>query len=122
MSLAFLLDEHLRGPLWWAIIRHNERRPNEIDAVRVGDSDAPPYGAGDPEILAWAEQADRILITLDGHTMPVHLADHLRAGRHSPGVFMIRTSTHLPDIVEFLALASTVSEPSEWRDQIVYIP
>ena len=32
MALAYLLDEHLRGPLWWAIQRHNARGSDLIDA------------------------------------------------------------------------------------------
>jgi len=122
MALAYLLDEHLRGPLWWAIRRHNARGSDAIDAVRVRDADAPPFGTGDSELLLWAEQAGRILITFDEHTLPVHLADHLRAGRHSPGIFTIRATAHLPDLVEFLVLAAWATEPAEWRDRIAYVP
>ncbi len=122
MALAYLLDEHLRGPIWRAIQRSNARGPDSIDAVRVGDENGPALGTQDPEILQWAEQHNRILVTLDEHSMPSHLADHLQAGRHSPGVFTIRPSVHLPDVVEFLALAAFASEPDEWADRIAYIP
>jgi hypothetical protein len=37
----------------------------------------------------------------DEHTMPKHLANHLAAGRRSPGVFLVRTAP-LVEIVEFL--------------------
>ena len=74
MPLRFLLDEHLRGPLWWAIQRHNSYGVDQIDTVRVGDSDCPALGSSDWEILIWAEQAKTILITLDESTMPDHLA------------------------------------------------
>ncbi len=122
MPLRFLLDEHLRGPLWWAIQRHNSYGVDQIDTVRVGDSDCPALGSSDWEILIWAEQAKTILITLDESTMPDHLASHLRNGHHSPGVFMIRPAIHLPDLVEFLLLAAQVSEPDEWVDRIAYVP
>ena len=85
MSLAYLIDEHLRGPLWTAIQRHNAKGEHAIDAIRVGDPGAPPLGAGDPEILQWAEGNQRVLVTLDESTMPSHLAEHLRDGRQSPG-------------------------------------
>src|SRR5260370_48500 len=102
MSLAFVLDEHLRGPLWRAIQRHNARSAGHIDAVRVGDPDAPALGSNDPEILLWAEHAGRILVTFDTRTMSGHLAEHLHEGHHSPGIFMVRPASHLPDIVEVL--------------------
>jgi hypothetical protein len=122
MALAYLLDEHLRGPLWWAIQRHNAGSSQSIDAVRVGDTGAPPLGANDPELLIWAEQSGRILITFDEQSLPGHLADDLRVGRHSPGIFTIRPATHLPDLVEFLMLAAWASEPAEWQDRIIYVP
>jgi hypothetical protein len=33
MALRFLLDEHLRGPFWWAIQRHNSRSIDQIDSI-----------------------------------------------------------------------------------------
>jgi hypothetical protein len=38
--------------------------------------------------LLWAEREGRVLVTLDRHTMPGHLANHLRAGHNSPGSFL----------------------------------
>src|SRR5947209_19270267 len=87
--LKFLLDEHLRGTLWLAIIRHNAQGRMPIDVVRVGDPQDLPLSSSDPIILLWAEREDRILLTEDIHTMPGHLAQHLQAGRHSPGIFVI---------------------------------
>jgi hypothetical protein len=63
MPLALVLDENTRGPLWNAIQGHNRKGIDPLDAVRVGDSPDLPLRASDPEILAWAEQAGRILLT-----------------------------------------------------------
>jgi hypothetical protein len=87
--LRFLPDEHLRGPLWLAILRHNQLGGLSIDAVRVGDPPDLPLGSSDAAILAWAEREGRILLTKDVHTMPGYLAQHLRSGHHSPGLFVI---------------------------------
>jgi hypothetical protein len=54
--LCFLLDEHLRGPLWLAILRHNSQGGLPIDVVRVGDSPDLPLGSTDLDILLWAER------------------------------------------------------------------
>ena len=75
MSLAFLLDEHLRGPLWRAIEAHNRRTTPPLDAVRVGDPDDLPLGLPDPQIVQWAERENRILVTHDRSTMPEHFLD-----------------------------------------------
>ena len=59
---GFLLDEHLRGPLWEAIQAHNSRPEVEaIRAYRVGDWPAPSLGTDDPDLLLWAEREGRLL-------------------------------------------------------------
>lgn len=121
MPLRFLLDEHLRGPLWRAIQRRNATGEIRIDATRVGDLPDLPLGAGDREILVWAEREERILITADKSTMVQHLEEHLRAGRRSPGIFMILPGAALRDVLEFIALASLYSDPEEWRDRIEFL-
>ena len=120
MALRFLIDENLRGRLWSAIQRHNARGQHEVDAVRVGDGDALPLGAPDPDILVWAEQQDRILVTSDRSTMEAHLRSHLAAGHHSPGVFSLPQMGSVREVVEFLALSAYASDPLEWRDRIEY--
>jgi hypothetical protein len=122
MPLRLVLDENQRGPLWRAIVRHNQTGTDTIDAVRVGDSDHLPLRATDPDILVWREREGRILVTFDKATLAEHLSKHLQAGRHCPGVFTLRRGTRLPQIVEHLALVSHASEAWEWADRIEFIP
>src|SRR5438132_10153532 len=109
MALRYVLDEHLRGPLWRAIQWHNSRGQYPLDAVRVGDPTDLPLGAEDPDILLWCEREQRILVTHDPDTMPAHFRGHLNAGHHAPGVFMIRPRATLPQIVSFLVDAAYAS-------------
>lgn len=37
MPLTYVLDEHLRGPLWHLLGRHSQRGVDVIDVTRVGD-------------------------------------------------------------------------------------
>src|SRR5262245_33801477 len=122
MPLTFLLDEHLRGPLWRAIQRHNASGGLPIDALRVGDPADLPLGSVDPAVLAWAERKDRILLTLDRDTMANHLSDHLQAGRHSPGVFILDGSCSLTTLVGYLELVAHAGDPADYRDQITFVP
>ena len=122
MPLSFLGDENLPGRFTRAIQRHNAHGLFPLDYVRVGDTDDLPLGSTDPEIRRWIEQHERILLTLDEHTMPAHLAQHLKDGRHVPSIFMIQPSAKMADVVEFLVLAAYASDATEWRDQIRYIP
>ena len=122
MSLAYLLDENLPGRVVRAIQRHNLTGELPLDAVRVGDLPELPLGADDSMVLLWAESANRILISEDKHTLPNHLENHLAAGRHSPGVFLVRPATSLSDLIEYLALVAHLTEPFEWQDRVTFIP
>jgi hypothetical protein len=88
----------------------------------VGDRPDLPLQASDPEILAWAERTGRILLTSDESTMPGHWLDHLHAGRHSPGVLIIREKVSLREVVENLVILAYASDPSEWWDRLEYFP
>ena len=122
MPLRFALDEHLRGPLWDLIQRHNLNATDPLDAVRVGDPPDLPLGTSDPVLLGWCEREGRVLVSADKATMPGHLADHLAAGRHSPGVMTPRRHTPMREVLVFLVLAAHASSPEEWEDQITFIP
>ncbi len=121
MPLRYALDEHLRGPLWRSIKRHNSSGGPLIDAVRVGDLLELPLGIGDAEILIWAAREQRILVTSDKSTMANHLARFIAAGQHSPGVFMVLPRVSIHDVLTYLVLAAYASAPAEWTDRIQYV-
>ncbi len=122
MALRFVLDENQRGLLWRAIVRHNQLGVCPVDVVRVGDPPDLPLGASDPEVLLWCEREDRILVSFDKSTLAGHLTAHLNAGRHSPGIFMLRRGSRLSQFVDHLALVAHASEAWEWADRIEFIP
>ena len=88
----------------------------------IGDEDAPPKSTPDPEILAWCEQHQFILITNNRKSMPQHLSDHLSAGHHIPGIFTINLEVPMGKIIEELLLIAGASDADEYIDQITYIP
>ena len=122
MPCPYLLDEHLRGLLWRALQRHNALGDRPLDVVRVGDPPDLPRGSLDPDILAWAEREGRILVSRDESTLATHLAGHLAAGRHCPGIFLLRKRCSLAQVVEWLVEAAYESDPVSWRDRIEYVP
>jgi hypothetical protein len=122
MPLRYVLDEHLRGPLWVALQQHNTGGAYPVDVVRMGDPPDLPCGTKDPALLLWAEREGRLVVTAAKRTMPVHLAAHLRAGHHSPGVCLLPAGHSFADIAFRLALAAHASDPAEWRDQWKFLP
>jgi hypothetical protein len=122
MPLRFLLDEHLRGALWSALQQHNAGGVSPVDAVCVGDPPDLPLGSPDSEILLWAEREGRILVSRDKKSLPGHLADHLKAGHHVPGIFIVRQRCSLPQVVASLVKAVSAANHAGWRDYISHIP
>lgn len=122
MPLAFLLDEHLRGPLWNAIERHNLISTDRIDAVRVGDVIDLPLGIDDTGLLRWAQREERLLVTEDKHTMPSQLRELLREGGHSPGVLIVRAGSSWSEVVDCLVLVAHAGLVVEFRDAVTFIP
>jgi len=123
MALRYLLDENLRGPLWAALERANALRKDlALEIACVGDESDLPLGIADQEILRWANQHGFVLVSSDFRTMPQHLAAHLQAGLHCPGVFLVALPCPIPHLLE--ALFSYADDPAEnvWRDQITFIP
>jgi hypothetical protein len=121
VALRYLFDENQRGLLWLALEQHNARGIHLLDVARVGDPPDLPLGSPDPAVLLWAEREGRILVSFDKSTLPSHLAQHLRIGHHSPGLFLVRRGSRIRTLVDFLVLAHLASDAAEWEDRIEYI-
>ena len=122
MALRFVLDENQRGLLWRAVVRHNQLGDYPVDVIRVGDPPDLPLGASDSEILIWCERESRILVSFDKKTLAEHLAAHLLAGGHCPGIFLVRRGSRVSLVVDHLALVAHASEAWEWSDRIEFVP
>lgn len=116
MALRYLLDENVRGPLWNAILRHNDAGGLFIDVLRVGDLPDLPLASPDVVILNWCGREVRLLVSLDYETLPGHLADHLAGGGSSPGILLIRPGASITEVVEVLELIGHAGEAAEYRD------
>jgi hypothetical protein len=123
MPLRYLLDEHLRGGgLWQAIQHHNALGVDLLDVLRVGDSPDLPLGMPDPSILQEAERQGRIFVSRDKRTLSGHRTGHLGAGFHSPGIFLLRTGSTIPQVLASLVLAAHAGDPADYADRVTYIP
>lgn len=76
-------DENFDGD----IVRGLLRRLPELELQRV--QDAGLLEAPDDEVLAWAAQEQRILLTHDRKTLPNFAYERVRAGEPMPGVFLV---------------------------------
>ena len=89
-------------------------------AFRTAD-EAQIRGLPDPEVLATAARAGRILVSHDHHTMPVHFANFI-ATQQSPGVFLLSQDLPISIAVEELLMIWEASEAEEWSNMLQYLP
>lgn len=114
--LQLLSDENFNGDL----IRGLFLRNPYLDLVRVQDVGL--LEADDPEILAWAAEHNRILLTHDRATMPDFAYERILAGELLPGIFVINDRASLGQAIDELLLIDECSEQSEWVDLVVFLP
>src|SRR4051794_37138029 len=122
MALRYVLDENLRGPFWRGVRQECARATPPVEVTRVGDPPDLPLGTTDPDVLAWAERAGRVLVTLDGKTMPTFHSAHLATGRHSAGVLVIRPGQSRRAVLAFLIDWAQQFDPADMRDVVMHIP
>lgn len=79
-------------------------------------------GVPDPEVLALASRMGRILVCSDLTTMPGHFGEFLAGGGRCPGVFLVKQTERLADVIESLVMIWAASDPREWENRIVYVP
>jgi len=78
-------------------------------------------GVADPEVLAIAAQAGRVLLTHDVRTMPQHFASFIEEHRSS-GVLVVPQSLPRRGVVEDLLLIWGAMESEEWINRIMSLP
>lgn len=114
--LRMLADENLNG----AIVRSLMERRAAIDLVRVQDVGL--RQRVDEEILEWAAEHDRVVLTHDRSTMPDWAYERMVRGLSMPGMFVIDNRRPVRDAIEELLLIDECSEMTEWSRKVVYLP
>ena len=120
------------------ILRGLLRRVSDLDAVtayEVGLSEA-----SEPELLGWAVEEKRVVVTHDRRTMPYHAATRMHQGKRVAGElissrlhsenphFAIRNrrvvSRRLPvsAVIDDLEIIVSCSSENEWENVIKHLP
>lgn len=114
--LRLLSDENFNGD----IIRGLFLRQPNIDLIRVQDVGL--QEENDPEILTWAANNERILITHDRATMPDFAYERLVMGKPMTGLFVVNDRIIIRQAIDELLLLINCTEPTEWKGIILYLP
>jgi hypothetical protein len=113
--LRWLADENFSNDIR-ALFRANR----DLDIVRA--QDAGLTGTTDEELLAWAANQDRVLLTHDVSTITAHAYRRVMKGDAMPGVFEVSRRVSVRSAVDDIILLSKCSDPREWEGQVRYLP
>ena len=114
--LILAADENLKQQ----IVNGLRRRLPQLDLVTVRSAGI--AGAVDPEVLAWAAQNGRVLITHDTRTMKGYAYARVAAAEPMPGVVEVPDSMPIGEAIEELALVVQLTERDEIRDRVLRLP
>ena len=115
MKVLYQADNDLRK----AIVRGAVRREPQMNfrSAQAARLDGVP----DPEVLAFAADEGRILVSHDFQTMPKHFRQFTQ-GRRSPGVLLVRQDLPVGEAIETLLLIWEASEADEWANRLCLAP
>jgi hypothetical protein len=114
--MRFLVDENFNND----ILHGLQNRTPDIDVVRVQDTEV--YQADDPQLLEWAAQQDRILLTHDVQTIPGYAYERVVAGLPMPGIIEVSTQIGIGEAVEALCILIGAGTPTDFENQVRFVP
>ena len=114
--LRLLSDENFRG----AIVRGLKLRDPNVDIQRVQDVGL--RGLGDEQILAWAAENNRIVLTHDQATFGRFAYARVDDGKSMPGVFVVSEKLPVSEVINAILLLTECSEQADWDGLVTYLP
>jgi hypothetical protein len=114
--IRFLADEDFNR----RILRGLKRRLLALDVVRVQDVGL--MTQPDTEVLEWAANENRIILTHDVTTMSKHAFDRVEQGLKMSGVIEVSQNIPIGEAIEELILIAECSLENEWENQVIYLP
>jgi len=114
--LRLLADENFNGDT----VRGLLLRQPDLDILRVQDVGL--SGAEDTDVLAWAAENDRIVLTHDRATMPGYAYARVAAGKVMAGVFILNDRFPVGRAIEEILLLVSCTEQAEWSGRAIHVP
>ena len=115
--MRWLADENFRN----AIIRGVLRRFPRFDVFRAQDI-RQVAGQADVELLAWATQEHRLLLTHDLSTMIPAMQELLQRKRMCTPIVLVPDSLDVGTVIDDILLLENCATEIDWASGVVYLP
>ena len=114
--VRLLIDEDFNN----IILRGLQRVIPSADIVRVQDVGL--RQCTDQQVLAWAADQGRVVVTHDVSTMSVAAFDRIRARLPMPGLMELSQSVGIAAAIAALEFILVSGDDHEWEGLVVYLP
>lgn len=104
-------DDVLRG--WWL-----RNTAVDITLARAAGLQV----AKDPDLLEWAANNGRIVMTHDRNTMTGFANDRIVQGLAMPGLMVVDDLAAIRQVIDDLELIVGASTPEDWINQVRFVP
>jgi hypothetical protein len=115
--LRFAADENFNGDILRGVLRSLP----SFDVVRVQDAQE-VAGAPDPDVLQWAAQEGRVLITHDVSTLVGFAYERVESRLNMPGVMVVSDELGIGEAVDLILLVVGATDETDWDGQVRYLP
>jgi Domain of unknown function (DUF5615) len=114
--LRFAADENFNNDVVRGLLR---QRPG-FDLIRI--QEAGLCGVEDPEVLAWASEQGRVLLSHDVNTMTEFASARVRQGLRMPGLILAGREVPMRAAIQDILLLAECARPEELEGQIIFLP
>lgn len=114
--LEILVDQDFDHNILRGLIRRLPRL-NYVTAFEIGLSEVK-----DTELLIWASENQKNLLTHDRKTMPIHFASLSGKGLELAGIFIVPRRLAIAQVIDELEIIISCSKYEEWQNIIKVLP
>jgi len=114
--LRLLIDQDLDHVILRALLLRVQNL-DVITAHQVGLSNA-----SDPELLAWAAEHERVIITHDRRTMPYHATSRIAKAEKIAGIIIVSRQLPVSQVIDDLEIIVSCSDMVEWENVVKHLP
>ena len=114
--LRLLIDQDLDHVILRALLL----RVQNLDVITAHQAGL--SNVSDPNLIAWAAEEERIIITHDRRTMPYHAANRLARAEKVAGIIVVSRQLPVSQVINDLEIIVSCSDMIEWENVIKHLP
>lgn len=113
--MQYAADENFHGDILEAL----QKSFPDLDVIRVQDTHL--YQAPDPEVLEWAAQENRIILTHDVQTLVGDAYARLKQGLPMPGVILVPSTLAISKAIHELEVIIGAGQPNDFVNRVFFV-